>query len=329
MGQCQALLKMQDAASALSVLNNPRLRKNSDALYYQARAFELAGQKAKAVELYLQLYAGYPKAEFAALAERNLLALSPAALRGKRSYNARLQRAEGLLKANDTRGSRQLLLALGPIAAPDSASSQKRSLLLADAEYRLGRTAMALSLLRKVTAADPAMHAKALRLEGLCYRKSEKEQALLAQRAKALRLYPQSPDTEELCYSAATYFDVNFESAKAREAYKILYEHFPKGRYAERAAWKLALFHYFEKEYGEAALGFWRYLQAYPNPASAAAAMYWMGRCYEMLGGSENARYLYRRVQALANDSYFGLCARESEASLAKSGNTESDSRFH
>ena len=82
---------------------------------------------------------------------------------------------------------------------------------------------------------------------------SEKEQALLAQRDKALRLYPQSPDTEELCYSVATYFDVNYESAKAREAYKILYEHFPKGRYAERTAWKLALFHYFEKEYGEAA----------------------------------------------------------------------------
>ena len=86
LGQCQALLKMQDAPSALSVLNNPRLRKNSDALYYQARAFELAGQREKATELYLQLYAGYPKAEFAALAERNLLALAPAALKGKRSY---------------------------------------------------------------------------------------------------------------------------------------------------------------------------------------------------------------------------------------------------
>ena len=125
LGQCQALLKMQDAPSALSVLNNPRLRKNSDALYYQARAFELAGQKVKAVELYLQLYAGYPKAEFAALAERNLLALSPAALKGKGSYKPRLQRAEGLLKANDTRGSRQLLLALGPITAPDSVRALK------------------------------------------------------------------------------------------------------------------------------------------------------------------------------------------------------------
>jgi len=36
-------------------------------------------------------------------------------------------------------------------SAPDPASAQKRSLLLGDAEYRLGRTTTALSHLRKVT----------------------------------------------------------------------------------------------------------------------------------------------------------------------------------
>jgi soluble lytic murein transglycosylase len=326
MGQCKAFLKLQDAPAALSVLNNPRLKKNSEILYYQAKAFELEGQKEKAAGLYLRYYVEYPKADFEALALRSLLTLSPAALKGKRSYTVRLQRAENLLNANDTTGARQLLLALGPIAAPDSASLQKRSLLLGDAEYRLGKTEMALSRLRKVTAADPSTHAKALRLEGSCYRRSEKEQALVAQRDKALRLYPRSPDTEELCYSVATYFDVNYESAKAWEAYKVLNEHFPKGRYAQRTAWKLVLFHYFAKEYGEAASGFWRYLQAYPAPASSTAAMYWMGRCYQMLGSLENARYLYRRVQALANESYFGLYARTAETSLAKSGNTETTS---
>jgi soluble lytic murein transglycosylase len=326
LGQCQALLKLRDAASALSVLNNPRFKKNSDSLYYQARALELAGQKEQAVERYLQYYAGYPKAGFEALAQHNLLALSPSALKGKRSYGFRLQRAENLLRTNDAREARQLLTALGPVTAPDSLNSQKRSLLLAEAEYRMGRTATALTHLRKVTTADPAMHAKALMLEGSCYRKSEREQALIAQRDKTLKLYPRSGETEELCYSVATYYDVNNEPAKAQDAYRVLQESFPKGKYAERASWKLALFHYFQKEYGEAASGFWRYLKAYPNPSSAVPAAYWLGRCYEMLGIPENARYLYRRVQAVANDSYLGLCARESEASLAKSGNTENSS---
>lgn len=323
LGQCQSLLMLKDAAAALSVLNNPGYRKNSDAQYYRARALELAGQKEEAVELYLQYYAGYPKAEFAAPAQRSLLALAPSALKGKRSFAVRLQRAENLLKANDARGARTLLAALGAVAAPDAASAQKRTLLLGNAEYNLGKTAAALTHLRKVTAADPVLHARALRLEGSCYRRSDREQALIAQRDKALKLYPQSAETEELCYTVATYFDVNDETAKAWQAYKVLDEHFPKGRHTERTAWKLALFHYSEKEYAEAASGFWRYLQAYPNPSSAAAAMYWMGRSYALLGGSENARYLYRRVQALANNSYFGKLAREAEASLAKSGNTE------
>jgi soluble lytic murein transglycosylase len=323
-GQCQTALKLQDAQGALNVLLNPRLNKNSETLYYEARAHELAGDKEKAVDLYLDYYAGYPKGRFADSAQHNLLALSPSALRGKRSFGFRLQRAENLIKASDSRSARQLLVALGSVTAPDSISSQKRLLLLGEAEYRLGRTTTALTYLRKVKTADPTMHAKAMRLEGFCYRRADKEQALISQRDEALKLHPDSSETEELCYSVATYFDLNYEAEKAWKAYKVLYENFPKGQHAERAAWKVALYHYFEKEYAEAASQFWNYLQTYRNPSSAAAAMYWMGRCYAMLGASENARYLFGRVRAIANESYFGLCAREAEAALAKSGNTES-----
>lgn len=323
LGQCQALLKLRDAQSALSVLDHPRFRKNSESLYYRARALELSGEKEQAVKLYLQYYAEYPKAGYAALTQRNLLALAPSALQGKPGYTVRLQRAENLLKENEAGGARQILLSLGRVTAPDPTSSQKRRLLLGEAEYKLGRTATALTHLLKVTATEKAMHAKALRLEASCYRRSRKEQALIALRDKALKLYPTSPDTEEICYSVATYFDVNCEPAKAWQAYKILHENFPKGSHAERASWKLALFHYLQKEYREAASGFWRHLQTYPDPSSAAAAIYWLGRSYERLGGSENARYLYRRVQSLENHSYYGLYAREAEASLAQSGVAE------
>ena len=122
------------------------------------------------------------------------------------------------------------------------------------------------------------MHAKALRLEGSCYRRSEKEQALIAQRDKALKLYPRSPDTEELCYSVATYFDVNCESAKAWEAYKILYERFPKGRYAERAAWKLALFALFRKGIRRRGIGILALFAGIPESG--------FGRCRDVLDGA-------------------------------------------
>lgn len=323
LGQCQTLLKLEDPKPVLSILKNSKINRDSETLYYEARALELTGEKDKAIERYLSLYSGYPQSNSSTLAERNLRALSPGALKGRGNYEARLIRSENLLKANSARAARSLLQALGQVKAPDSMSSQKRILLLADAEYRLGRTSTALVHLQKITASDPALHSRSVRLEGSCYRKLKREQALLSLRDKALKLYPRSSETEEICYSIATYFDVNFKSAKAREAYQVLFENFPKGKYAERTLWKLALFHYSEKEYREAAVGFWRYLLAYPKPLSAGSAMYWMGRCYELLGGSKNAGYLYGRAQALANSSYYGQCARKAEASLGKFAATD------
>lgn len=321
LGKCQALLKLQDQGTILSALSSPNLETGADILYYQARALHEAGEKEKAVDRYLQIYSLYPGSSYSPLAEKYLLSLSPGALTGARNYIFRLQRAENLLKIGEVRKARALLLNLGRVSSPDSLSFEKRHLLFAEAEYHLGNAAAALSSLGKVTAADRSMHAKAIYLEGACCRRLNREQAFLALRDKALKLYPRSPYTEELLYSVATYFDVNFEQARARESYKAIHDSFPHGRYAERALWKLALFSYLEARYEDAVRGFWNYVLDHPNPVAAGSAAYWMGRCYEKTGDFERARHLYLRVQALANNSYYGQRAQEAEASLPKSRN--------
>lgn len=323
-GQCQALLKLNEPKPVLALLNGRKSDGSPEILYYRARALDLAGEKDQALALYLQIHSRYPVSEFSSLSERYLLALSPGALKGKSNYGIRLLRAENLIKANEVRGARALLLALKRVPAPDPASTRKKNLLLAEAEYRLGRASAALGYLRNVTAADPALHARAIYLEGACCRRLDREKALLALRDKALKLFPLSNDTEELCFTAATYFDVNYQPAKAREAYKILYKAFPKGRYAESALWKLALFPYFDRRFGEAALGFRNYLLAYPNPLPASSAIYWMGRCFEKLGDYGKAKYAYSRAQALANDSYYGQLARKAEGYLKRLRSAES-----
>jgi TolA-binding protein len=321
-GQCQALLALKDPKAVLALFGSHKMDANAENLYYQAQALGLAGDKNRAVALYLQIYAEYPNSKYSPLAERGLLGLSPGALKGSRNYSLRFQRAENLIKANNNQGAYAILAALGRVAAPDSISSQKRNLLMAETEYRRGKPAAALAALKKITASDPAIYAKALYLEGNCYRKLDKDQNMKALRDKALKLYPLSSDTEALCHLTATYYDVNYESDKGREAYRVLLRAFPKGPHSEIALWKLSLFSYFARQYDEAALGFYKYLLAYPNPITASSAIYWMGRCYEKLGDSGKASYLYRRTQSLVHNSYYGRRAREAEARLQKA-NTE------
>jgi soluble lytic murein transglycosylase len=320
-GQCQLLLAMNEARAALSVLANPKIGNGPEITYYQAKALDMAGEKEKSAELFLRIYSRYPTSKYSSSAEQYFASSSPGTFKGARNYEARLLRAENLISSGDYRTARLILLPLGKVSAPSSAISGKRDLLFGEVEYRLGKATAAIPFFGKVAAVHPALHSKALYLEGVCLRKLDRAQAFLALRDKLLKLYPRSADAEELCYSAATYFDVNYDAARSREAYALLYESFPKGKYAERALWKMALFSYAEKKYGEAVQGFWKYLLAYPAPSSAGGAMYWMGRCYEKLSDAGAAEYLYRRVRALANDSYYGLRAQEAEISLEKKSN--------
>lgn len=319
--QCRILLKMKEARAVLAVLSNPKTRTNSETTYFQAKALDMTGEKEKAAELFLRIYSRFPTSKYSSDAEQYFVSASPGSFKGARNYEARLQRAESLIGVGDFRQARSILLALGKVSAPSSAVSEKRNLLFGEVEYRLGRTGAAILLFQKVTAANPALHSRALYLEGVCSRKLDRKEAFLALQERLVKLYPRSADAQELCYSVATYYDVNYESAQSRDAYSLLYDAFPKGKYAERALWKLALYSYSNKKYGEAALGFWKYLLAYPAPSSASAAMYWMGRCFEKLNNNEAARYLYRRTCTLANDSYYGLRAKEAESSLEKGSN--------
>lgn len=315
-GQSKALIASNSPKELLTLLSDPRLGTGADTLYYKARAFDLAGEKKDAIDLYLRIYSSYPSSESAALAVRHLQAASPKALKGARNYEARLARAETLLREGDASGARSLILALGKVAAPDARSAAKRNLLRGEVEYRLGKTSIALPLFRKVTAAHPELHSRALYFEGLSLRKLDREQAFLAQRDKALKLYPRSSDTEELCYSVATYYDVDCDSRNAEAAYRVLCERFPSGAHVERALWKLALYDYFAGRYDKAAVGFWNYLEAYPNPLSAGSTIYWMGRCYQRLGDFQKAGYLFGRAADLGQEGYYGRIARDAARSL-------------
>jgi len=316
MGQCQALLELNEPESVLSILGKYGKYTGVEPAYYRARALHLEEKKEQAVDLYLQIYAKYPMSSFSSLAQQQLLTLVPNALSGTRNYHARLERAENFILQKSYTNARTLLVALGQVSPPDAKTGQRRNLLRAEAEFNTNRTSAALIVLESFKTDDPEMHARALYLEGASRRRLKQITAFIALRDRALKLYPQSPNTEELCYSAATYYDVNYEQGKARDAYKVLLKAFPNGAYAERAQWKIALAAWFEGKYSQAALEFKDYILSNPAPTTAGPGMYWLGRSYAKLGYTEEALWLYRRAYAVLGDNYYGFRAREAEEDL-------------
>ena len=323
--ECRAYLNLGNPLAVLDILRGSKVAENPEILYCRARALDKAGEKENAIEFYLRIYSEYPDSELSPVVERHLLSLSPRALTGDANYAGRLQRAENLIKANNITDAHALLLNIGQAPSPDSLSSEKLNLLMAEVEYARDRPSAALGYLHDIGPRHPDLHARALFLQGLCYRSLKRETEFLASRDRALKLYPHSSNAEELCYSAATYFDVNYRPQEAAEAYEILYQSFPEGRHAKRALWKRSLLAYLKEDYTQSAQGFWKYLIMDPSTLPASAAMFWLGRCYQKLGDFRHAKYLFGRAHALANNSFYGPLAREAEGSLKNSHDRQID----
>ncbi len=314
LGEARASLKLQDPGAVLALLENGKIKDSAEVLLLRAQALEAAGRRSDAIQTYLRVFADYVDSDEAKDAERRLRVLMPAFLTRSDNRELLVRRCENLIRAGRNMDARTLLLKLDG-SRTSGPQAGKIGVLLGDADTNLRRYTEALRYVRRVT--EPSLAARAIYLEGVCFRGLRNEAAFLETRDRALRLYPQSPYTEKLLYSVATYYDVENEAGPASEAYKAIVRGFPQGEYIERALWKVALYAYVGKRYQEALAGFSQCLLANPSPAAASAPAYWMGRCCELIGDPQRAVYFFGRAQALANNSYYGQRAQEALAAIA------------
>ena len=320
LGECEALLALGDPAGALVLMDGPGVNVDAAVLYHRGLAEEAAGRRQKAESLYLQVYRDYVNSDEAELAFKRLGTFSPSFMIKPANLRSILQRSENLLEAGRVSDARTLLVRIGGVRAPDAGASRWRKVMLADAERRLGKTTRALNILLGVSGGEAEIRARATYLKAACYRTLKREPALLRARDLAVRQYPQSPWTERLLYLVATYYDVENRVDELQAAYGEISSRFPKGMYAERASWKLAFCAWTRQRYPEALTRFSRHLQSWPDPKSASACAYWMGRCYDKLGDYLNALRLYQRTRELANHSFYGRLAQDAAEASARKG---------
>jgi len=216
-----------------------------------------------------------------------------------------ISRAEALYDARrwkDVRTAYQDLLPKLSGTAHDRAT-----LRLAQVQVQLGGSA---SALESLSLADPELDAERLYSLSQVQRTAKVEADMVAAVERVVSGHPQSPWAEEALFSAANFYWVNVDRARASEYYQRILAAFPAGKYATTAQWRLAWTAYMLRQ-PDAASQFEQFLTKYPTAPQVANALYWLGRSYERADNTPHARSFYLADVERFPQTYFGEKAAE------------------
>jgi soluble lytic murein transglycosylase len=127
-------------------------------------------------------------------------------------------------------------------------------------------------------------------------------------------LVQEFPDTswaEEALNNLGTHYILINEDELAAAAFKELYEKYPSGARAERAAWKYGWWNYKTANYGEAVRIFEAAAQAFPRSDYRPSWLYWSARAHAKLGETSESSARLRLVYTDYANSYYGRLAEK------------------
>ena len=145
-------------------------------------------------------------------------------------------------------------------------------------------------------------HLSALRALG------EAEQAVALTRSLVAD-FPDSSWSEEALNNLGTHYILTNQDDLAAGAFKELFERFPSGAHAERAAWKYGWWAYTTGNHAETARVFESAAAAFPRSDYRPPWLYWSARAREKLGQRDLADSRMRLIHADYLNSYYGRLA--------------------
>lgn len=289
----------------------PGLTSGRDVVLDQwATALRASGRQREAAETWLRLYYEFPASRLAPAAARQADAALGAASHGIRDTFPRdLTRAEALIAAGRAREALAALENLLPLAS--STERDHVRLRIAEASCALNRCATQVSTLRELSERGVGNgHAHYLLTRAL--QQAGQTDAYIAE-VRRLVAVPTgtSHDTwaERALNDLGTRFIVTDRDAEAAEVFKQLFERNPRGRYAERAAWKYGWHRYRQRDYAEAARVFDLAAASIPRANTRPAWVYWSGRARAALGDRDAAVQRLTLAAIDYGESYYGRLA--------------------
>jgi soluble lytic murein transglycosylase len=218
-----------------------------------------------------------------------------------------LTRAERLYSAGRYTDARKSFDALRPLVAGDE--RQMVELRLAQCDYQLKRYQPAYDAFRAYVdkSKNRLQEAQFFLLSSL---------RLLGRKDEYLTLVrafvdgnPNQPFAEAALNELGTYWILENDDAKAAEVFAEMYRLFPRGVYADRAAWKAGWWAYKNGEYAETVRIFESAAITFPRADYKPAWMYWTARARLAMNDRENAEAGFRQVIGDYRNSYYGRAA--------------------
>jgi soluble lytic murein transglycosylase len=279
---------------------------NEDVLSRLGRAALASGDRQKSAEAFLRVYYEFPLTDAATTAASQLGSLQD--LITRTGYKADMGRAQQLFGARRYAEARSAFQELQRLAA--GGDREIADLRVAESDFYLKRYAAARDGTRPYLqrgshqAEARFFHASALRELGAHDEYETTTRDLV-------REFPGSPWAERALDALGTHYILENEDETAAGVFKELYERYPTGSRAERAAWKYGWWSYKTDDYAEAIRVFEGAAEAFSRSDYRPSWLYWAARAHGKLGNASQLNARLRLVYTDYANSYYGRLAHK------------------
>jgi soluble lytic murein transglycosylase len=276
------------------------------------RAALAAGDRKRAADAFLRIHYEFPLTDTAASIETLLDALQDQVVRT--SYKPDIGRAQLLFGARRYVEAKAAFQALQPVVSGDD--KELVDLRVAECAFYLKQYAETRDRLRPyLEQASRKAEARFFSLTALSQLGNRAD--AVAQTAALVAEFPDSSWSEEALNNVATHYILINEDEKAVATFREMYDKFPTGTRAERAAWKYGWWAYKKADYPETIRVFEGAAASFPRSDYRPSFLYWAARAHAKIGQSAQAEARLRLVYTDYGNSYYGRLAERQLARRA------------
>jgi soluble lytic murein transglycosylase len=297
-----------DEAAALAIYERLATMKTTapdDMVLRIAKTAKAVGDAEKARAAFARVYYEFPSSDLATLAATEL-DNGQSIVAGSNRYKLELGRAERLFGGKKYAQAQAAFEALRGAAQGDD--RELVNLRLAESDYFLRRPRNAQDGVKPYID-HASRQGEALFFYALAARELGDFDRYLTTVRRIVNDFPTQSWAEEALNNLGTYYILDDNDAQADEVFRELYEKYPRGRYAERAAWKIGWRAFKAQDYRDTIRIFERAAFDFPRSDYRPPWLYWSGRAHEALGETALAEARYTLVVLDYLNSYYGRLA--------------------